>query len=232
MSTTFDIFPIETDEISFGQVLLTSERNINAFLKSIGIEQLIRLEIELYDKTENCVKEIQMTDKFEWTEKEYVWIAINGIAGGTDGYCSNIKSTENSSENPWWQLKELELSNTTVDNIKEKLEKVKKLNRHWSFRRSAGQPAIIALSYGLISASVAELTNGLVWTDDGAWDYDRFPAESEDFINWYFRPDQALNADKATWSKKCIEGIIEEFNAPNSTLPKVKRTWLQKLFSK
>lgn len=87
-------------------------------------------------------------------------------------------------------------------------------NRLWSFRRSIGQPGIIVLSYGLISASVAELTNGILWSDDGAWDYERFPAESKDFFDWYFRPDKALDADKADWAKRCIDGIREELTAP------------------
>ena len=49
MSTTFDIIPTEKAEITFGQVLETSEKNINAFLNSIGIEQIIRLKINLHE---------------------------------------------------------------------------------------------------------------------------------------------------------------------------------------
>jgi hypothetical protein len=231
MSTTFDIIPTETDEITFGQVLVTSERNIHAFLNSIGIEHVIQLQINLHENNEKYVKEIQMTEKFEWGENEYVWFTINGIAGGTDAYCCNIKDNDIDPENPWWRLDDLEQNNKAIENIKEKLEKSKTLNRLWSFRRSAGQPGIIALSYGLISASVAELTNGLLWSDDGAWDFQRFPAESKDFLTWYFRPDQTLDADKADWVKRCIDGISEELTAPNSTLPKAGQTWWQKLFS-
>jgi len=32
------------------------------------------------------------------------------------------------------------------------------------------------LAYGLIAASLAEITGGFVYSDDGAWDYSYFPA--------------------------------------------------------
>jgi len=43
------------------------------------------------------------------------------------------------------------------------------------------------LAYGLIAASLAEITGGFVYSDDGAWDYSYFPALPEDFFRWYFK---------------------------------------------
>lgn len=63
---------------------------------------------------------------------------------------------------------------------------------YWSFRRSAGQPGIINLSYGLIAASLAKITDGFIYTDDGAWDYNCFPASADDFLSWYFKPEFAV----------------------------------------
>ena len=104
----------------------------------------------------------------------------------------------------------LEENNNIISNLNEKLEKAKSLNRLWNFRRSAGQPGIIALSYGLISASIAKLTNGILWSDDGAWDNQKFPANSSDFFDWYFRLDSATMTNDAEWAKECIESIKEE----------------------
>lgn len=64
-----------------------------------------------------------------------------------------------------------------------KVSRAKKLYRCWQFRRSALQSAVINISYGLISASVAELTGGFLWTDDGAWINKKFRVNLLNFIN-------------------------------------------------
>lgn len=230
MSTTIQIIPTKTTDITFGQVIETSERHINDFLASVGIEQTIQLKINLHENSEKYVREIQLTDKFEWEEHEYIWFTIHGIVGGTDAYCSQIADNTDP-DNPWWFFEDLELNNKSVEDLEEKLEKAKTFNRTWSFRRSAGQPGIIALSYGLISASVAELTEGLLWSDDGAWEFERFPAESEDFLYWYFNPDKTINAEHADWAQRCIGGIAEELLAAERSVQKTGKTWWQKLFN-
>ncbi|RYC52993.1 hypothetical protein [Flagellimonas olearia] len=216
MSTTIDIIPVDSIDISFGQVIETAEKHINDFLFSIGITQKIILKVNLYDNDERYVTNILPSDKFEWEDNTYAWFNIEGVIGGTDAYCEHLKDNEIEIENPWWKLEGLELNNMAIDNIKEKLEKAKLLDRIWSFRRSAGQPGIIAVSYGLISLSVAELTNGLLWSDDGAWDYQRFPSESKAFLDWYFRPDKAIHKNYADWAKRCIDEIKKELQSPTN----------------
>jgi len=38
-----------------------------------------------------------------------------------------------------------------------------------------------------LAATLAKLTKGVVYSDDGAWDYKKFPADPDDFMQWYFR---------------------------------------------
>ena len=45
---------------------------------------------------------------------------------------------------------------------------------------------MVNLAYGLVAASVAQLTNGFIFTDDGAWECKKFPTTPEDFFMWYF----------------------------------------------
>ncbi|WFR56233.1 hypothetical protein QA584_21845 [Anaerocolumna sp. AGMB13025] len=45
------------------------------------------------------------------------------------------------------------------------------------------------LCYGFLAATLARLTTGVVYSDDGAWDYNKFPAEPLDFMRLYFRLD-------------------------------------------
>ncbi|MCB0514471.1 MAG: hypothetical protein R2798_00235 [Chitinophagales bacterium] len=214
MSTTIDIMPVKTTEITFGQVIHLSEKHINSFLKSVGIEQNIQLTVNIHDNNEKYKFDIKLSDKFEWKDNEYAWFTIKGIAGGTDAHCKKIYDPQIDPKNPWWQLDELIENNKEIRNIEDKLEKVKKLDRMWYFRRSAGQPGIINISYGLISASVAELTSGLLSSTDGAWNYEEFPVESDDFLSFYFKPEKAKSKDYAEWAKSCIDGIEEDLLRP------------------
>jgi len=83
------------------------------------------------------------------------------------------------------------------------MEKCFESGFYWAFRRSIGQPAIINLSYGLIAAAFTELTNGLIFSDDGAWDYAIFPTSADRFLQSYFNP--LYSAPKyASWARECI----------------------------
>ncbi len=232
MSTTLNIIPTTPPDLTFGQVLSLSEAYIHAFLRSINLPNTIQLQVNIHGNREEYLKAIQAHDRFEWAENEYAWFSIQGIPGGTDAYCTQLSAPEIDPENPWWRLEDLEERNTCIENLQQKLEQSKSIDRCWYLRRSAGQPGIIALTYGCISAAVATLTNGIIWSDDGAWDYARFPADGKHFLEWYFKPDQALHADNADWARRCIEGIELELNAPQSHFPKVEPRWWHRLLRK
>jgi hypothetical protein len=210
MSTSIDIIPVDSIDISFGDVLTESENQINHFLKSIDINKTVKLSVNIHDNNESYVNTVKLSDKFNWKESEYAWFTINGIIGGTDGNCDTLKSEDIDPDNPWWRLEIFESSNSKISNIRQKLDQAKKFNRLWNFRRSAGQPGIIALSYGLISGSIAKLTNGILWSDDGAWDNKFFPIEANEFLKYYFRPETASTNNDAEWSQECIDSIKEE----------------------
>jgi len=71
------------------------------------------------------------------------------------------------------------------------------------------QPSYIYLTFGLIAASFAELTNGLLFSDDGAWDYKRFPATAEEFDACYFRPEMAISHRYKQRAEYHINNLIE-----------------------
>lgn len=210
MSTTFDIIPTQTIDITFGQVIQTSTRHIQAFLASLNIQKPITLQVALHDNEGKYKKKVQLDSLFTWQANEYAWFTIEGVRGGTDAYCEILRDTDIDPENPWWFLEEIKSKNEHIHAIDEKLTQAKNLNRKWWFRRSAGQPGIINLSYGLISAAVATLTGGLLWSDDGAWNHQRFPAESEAFLQWYLRPEFALKKEDEEWARECIAGLRED----------------------
>jgi hypothetical protein len=69
---------------------------------------------------------------------------------------------------------------------------------------------MINLGYGYLAGALAELTDGFIYSMDGAWDYDRFPCRADEFYAVYFRPDKALEPNKKEWAERCIEFMREE----------------------
>lgn len=70
--------------------------------------------------------------------------------------------------------------------------------------------AIISFAYGIIAASLAELTDGIIYSEDSAWDYDRFPAVAADFYEWYFDPELTPDPDRAEWARGCFVAIASD----------------------
>jgi hypothetical protein len=73
-----------------------------------------------------------------------------------------------------------------------------------------GQPGIINIAYGYIAASLAELTDGIIYSDDSAWDYSRFPCKANEFYEFYFRPEKAIGPEYKEWSINCIRSVMEK----------------------
>jgi len=139
-----------------------------------------------------------------WADDLYAWFYVLAAPGGTDAYFWEID--EDAREMVVDECNVLELSEDRRAFILACLEN----DHYWHFRRSAGQPAIINLAYGLIAASVAEITGGFIYSVDGGWDYERFPATAEEFYQWYFRPELAISPDKRSDSERWLKAIAGE----------------------
>ncbi|MBK6620709.1 MAG: hypothetical protein IPG32_07485 [Saprospirales bacterium] len=207
MSTTFDIVPIRRADITFGQVFEKAKQRIQEYLLDIGIYKPIKLEAVIHHQKELYVRKALPEDAFFWEQTEYAYFYIEDFPGGTDAYCRLLKDDYPGAT--WYMFDSLKENSEGIENLQKKLEMAKSLNRHWCFRRSMGQPAIMTICYGLISGAVAELTEGIIWSDDGGWDYR--PVESEAFFGFYFRPDKALNKHNAKWASECIEAVQSDY---------------------
>ena len=138
---------------------------------------------------------------------DYAWFQLPPAPGGTDVY---FHYQDDLTKEVWAdyveQLKQGELS-------KAQMEQCLAAGYYWVFRRSAGQPAVINLAYGYLAAAVAELTEGFIFSDDGAWEFSRFPAFATSFYRWYFRPEQADVMEMREWAERCIFHIPNELSA-------------------
>lgn len=207
LSTTFHVYPGNRHIPSLGEVLELTHAQLSRYLSSIGIRKQFSIVVQLHEIESHRKVDFNPTDKMTWDEKCYAWFFVHDIQGGTDVYFNRNQPSE-------FEIWEDEIStNPNAKKMKDKIRASLEIGHHWNFRRSAGQPAIIALSYGLLAASVAKLTDGFIYSDDGAWDYAMFPAKSDDFFNWYFNPNLALSENDRDFSRQCINSIIAEFGA-------------------
>lgn len=134
----------------------------------------------------------------------YAWFYIKNIVGGIDAYFYTHTNTDIQF------LKEELTANENFQIHKNVITNNIKVGYRWAFRRSAGQPAIIALTYGLLAATLAKLTKGVIYTDDGAWDYKKFPADPNEFIIWYFRTKYATNECDIELAENGVNSIKKE----------------------
>jgi hypothetical protein len=64
---------------------------------------------------------------------------------------------------------------------------------------------VINIAYGIIAASLAQLTKGFLHSEDSAWDSRLLPAWPEEFLRSYFRPGATDYHNE--WVLQCIEDL-------------------------
>lgn len=204
MSTTFKVFPASRVNVKFGEVLELAQVHLNKFLDDFEIEENIELQAELIG--ESARKVAALDETFEWPQETYAWISIRNVPGGTDVYFETTRD-ENDPDEPWWRLDELKQAPNYSSALQERLRAARNHNIYWTFRRSAGQRAIINVAYGLIASSLAELTDGLIYSGDNAWDYKMLPTTGPELRSVYFRPNSTNEPDREDWVNWCISSM-------------------------
>ncbi len=202
MSTTFSVFPLKKEVPTFRQVLGLSTKKLNSFLEDCKINFDARIEVKLLSKENDVEQNLTLDSSAEWNNDFYAWFTVSSVAGGADSYYWEL-----SEEDKAGNLEEFLSGNLTKSRnnlIKDCLEN----KIEWNFRRSAGQFGMTTIAYGFIASSFAELTDGIIYSGDGGWDYQIFPATAEDFDAVYFRPEKAISEDNRKWARNCIENVL------------------------
>lgn len=205
MSTTFDVFPATREFPSFQQLLDRSTVELHRFLASVDIAARPLIQVSIQNKSGNLAIPFDRHAPLTWPDETYAWFYVGEIPGGTDAYFWSVDDLTLE----YWR----EQAEPSFKAREELIDQCLKVGHYWSFRRSAGQRAIINIAYGLIAASLAELTRGFVSSDDSAWEWERFPALPEEFFRWYFVPDLALSGTFRSWSRQCVGALREELSA-------------------
>lgn len=211
MSTTINVYPQTLQFPSFREVLVLATTRVDTFLAQHYIRQSFAIELYIKTKEGDINQPLNLDAPAIWSDDCYAWFFVPLIPGGTDGYFWPL---DESHRDEWEHLL---LRMQGLDEERKKwLQDCLASGYRWNFRRSAGQPAIIHVVYGFIAAAFAELTNGFLYSDDSAWDYQRFPATSAEFYEWYFQPSLALDPKNAAWAEEFIAAIQPELTSRES----------------
>lgn len=211
MSVTFSVFPLQGEIPTFREVLHLATEKLNRFLRTQNIDFNAKVEIRLLTREANIEQKIDLDSLAKWEGDFYAWFTISSINGGIDSY--------------YWELNEED----KADNLEELLDKDLGKDRRtlienclenkveWNFRKSAGQLCITGIAFGFIVSAFAELTDGIIFSGDGAWEYQIFPATAEEFDECYFRPEKILSDNSLRRGvQSCLEAT--RFELQNNSI--------------
>jgi hypothetical protein len=173
-----------------------------------GVVAKPELMVTLRRNSTHEVLPLDLSAPAKWKDSEYAWFSVKGVTGGANASHCIIDS-----DNVEYLESLTSSEHTQAIAVREEFLACLTNSAYWSFRRSAGQPGVIAFAYGMLAAALAELTDGFVFSDDSAWDYERFPAKAHEVYEWYFNPEKAINQDFAKWAHDCLTAIGNEFSA-------------------
>lgn len=207
MSTTFDVYPSTVAIPTFGDLLSRANRRLDAFLQRAVIASRPELTVTLKSRNGRRDHTIQLFDKVTWPDETYAWFYVPDRPGGCEVHHWRIDHFDRE----YWE-NEFTMPYGRYRERADQMRRCLAVGHTWRFQREDGQPAIIDIAYGLLAASLAELTGGLINTSDGAWDYQHFPATAAEFDRWYFLPDQALADEYREWAEAAILSVLAEFD--------------------
>jgi hypothetical protein len=205
MSTSFEVFPTTDSIPSFRQLLDVATAHLGEFLLEYGITQPALLAVTLRRvEPDGPIVPLDTDGPAWWPQDCYAWFHVPGVTGGTDAYACPM-------DDPGRRSIE-DIGAKDLPDFARATTAALWVGRYWLFRRSAGQPAIINIGYGILAGSLAELTDGIVNSDDGAWDYRRLPAQPDVFLRTYFRPELNREWENYNWAKECIAWLPGELS--------------------
>ncbi len=207
MSTTFDVYPSTAAIPTFGDLLDRANRRLDAYLKRAVIASRPALAVTLKSRNGRREHAIKPYDRVTWPGETYAWFHVPERPGGCEVYHWQLDHFDRE----YWAY-ELTMPYGRYRERADHMRRRLAVGHCWRFRREDGQPAIIDIAYGLLAASMAELTGGLINTCDGAWDYQHFPATPAEFDRWYFVPEQALASETREWAEAAILSVLAEFD--------------------
>lgn len=175
MSMSFEIFPTTKKKPKCDEIIKYSVQLFTEFLKKKKISQGIDITTrEVTADNEVYINPISLVLK----ENYHTVFNLNG-----EGEVYVFYHELSDLDKDFWNEEIQE--NKNAQSMKEKIDANLEIGYSWSVKRTMGQPAIVSLYYGYLAIAIAILTDGIIYSDDGAWDYSRLPIEGKIFKTEY-----------------------------------------------
>jgi hypothetical protein len=204
MSTTFQVFPTDRTIPSFRALIEHSEAALAAFLfrrAELGVSP--KIELRLLENRTNRDLPLDLDAPAVWPASAYAWFTVADVVGGTDAYFQHFDAQDHSI---WSE----ELETPHYAPWTAEINSALQIGHFWTFRRSAGQPAIINIAYAVIAAELAKFCAGFLESCDSAWEYELLPQWPERFLDTYFDPSAAVSAEYLDWARRCLDALPDE----------------------
>ncbi len=204
MSTTFEVYPGRIPIPSIRDLLTSANGELANRLASLNVAAQLHIEMRESDGDE--LIPCDLDSPMVWNSDEsYAWFVIPGVLGGTDAYYHNVDDV---TREVWSEYLQMDRFSALRDAVSTCLE----VGHYWVFRRSAGQPGIINLSYGLLAGCLAQLTDGIIFSDDSAWAWNLLPMRGDEFLTRYLVPGGTRDSSAEEWTMRCLSRIPDELS--------------------
>lgn len=193
MSRSFEIFPTIEAIPKSRELLNLSVELFNNFFRDQGIEKNIDVKI-----TENSQNKdfYEMSENIITRENDFQVYNIDDVG---EVYLFYFPNTE--LDRRFW-TDEIR-TNRNAHNLRKEIEANLAIGHSWCVKRTMNQPPIVSLYYGYLAIALAVLTKGIIFSSDGAWDYQYLPILGENFINVY--------SDLTNLGDVLLQGNIEKW---------------------
>lgn len=184
MSMSFEIFPTKKRKPNCDEIIKYSVELFSEFLKKKKISQGIDITTR-----EVTADNVVHTNPISLVLKEDSHTVFNL---NEEGEVYVFYHELSDLDKDFW--KEEIQENENAQSMKEKIDTNLEIGYFWSVKRTMGQPAIVSLYYGYLAIAIAILTDGIIYSDDGAWDYSRLPIEGNVFKTEYLNIENISDA--------------------------------------
>lgn len=197
MSMSFDIFPTNTYIPKCEEVKEMSQQMLNNYL----LEKEIDFNILLKCKNKKFTTNNELNSDYLVTnEEEYQTFSINDIGEALVFFQRICKV-----DREFW--KEEINTNYKANQLKKQIDINLKIGYMWKVKRTMNQPAIISIYYGFLAIAIANLTDGILYSDDGGWDYRCFPVEAKQFMNEYLNLSRLKDKNIKKFVEECLYNL-------------------------
>ena len=169
MSKTYEVYPTTSYIPTKEEIGKLAEKYLNIFLEKENIKEEYKKKLKVANST------------LKFSDKSYINRAnICMVDTEYDIYQLNIKEG-NAIFVFFHNYNDLYIE-FLISDLEKEIYKTIKLGYMWSIKRTAWQPVLANILYGFVAIAIAELTNGLIYSDDGAWNFKEIPLKAEEFL--------------------------------------------------